>query len=100
MAYEHSLQRHISVGEPDEGLLSHFSFDVGDGSSLFFWWLGGGHRCFDEAFEKAFLLGAYRDASIADYRELVFSINAWSHVFVQDGFVQDDSLVNFLKQGW
>lgn len=66
-----------------EHFCAHFSFEVGDGFTLFFWherWCEEAHL--RELFPALFVLALNRDASVADYQERVSDVDTWSPIFV------------------
>jgi len=71
-------------------ILSSFSFEVGDGSTISFWhnrWCSEGPL--KELFPGLFALAVDRNASVADYREQGFGSFVWTPVLVRDRFIDD-----------
>lgn len=75
--------------------MSYFSFAVGDGSIVFSprqdWWCE--EAPLRELFCALFALALYRD-----YQQRVSDVDIWSHIFVRDDFVGDDTLVSFFNK--
>jgi len=96
-SYGYSLRRFISKGWGK--FFPHCSFEVGDGSSIFFWhdrWCG--EVPFKDLFPRLYVLVVDKNAPVAEYREQVHGNSVWASVFVRDGFVDDDSLVSFFNK--
>jgi len=96
-SYVCSLWRYISKGWGRS--FPHCSFEVGDGSLIFFWhdrWCG--EIPLKDRFPRLYVLAVDKNASVANYQEQVYGNNTWAPVFVRDGFVDDDSLVSFFNK--
>jgi len=81
--YGCSLWRYISKGW--ESFRPHFSFEVGDGSTISFWhncWCGD--RPLKLLFPDLFNLVADRNATVVDYREQGSGTFVWVPLFVRD----------------
>jgi len=81
-----------------EDFFDHFSFQVGDGSSIYFWhdrWYQEGSM--RDLFPLLFVLAEDKDATIADYCHRGSSAVVWTPIFIRDAFVSDISLAAFLN---
>jgi len=82
-----------------ERFYHHFSFEVGVGSSLFFWhnrWCQEGPL--RDLFPSLYVLTVNRDAITADFCQRRLGAVEWSTVFIHDAFVDDTSLATFLNK--
>ena len=65
----------------------------------FFW-----HDCWygdfplKDLFPRLYVLAVDKNASVAEYWEQVYGNGVWAPILVRDGFVDDDSLVNFFNK--
>jgi len=81
------------------GLLSSFSFVVGDETSISFWhnqWNEDG--ILKDLFPSLYVLAQDREASVADYQVLGTGSTVWRPIFVRDSFDDDDTLVSFFSK--
>jgi len=76
-------------------IFNHFSFEVGVGSSIFFWhdrWCQDGTM--RDLFPSLYVLTVNKDATIADYCHCGIGAVVWSPVFIRDAFVDDTNLTS------
>jgi len=96
-SYGCSLWRYISEGW--ESFFRHFSFEVGDGTTISFWhnqWNQEGLLI--DLFPSLFALAQDREASVVDYREQGTGSSVWRPIFVRDSFADNDTLVRFFSK--
>ena len=77
----------------------HFSFEVGDGTTISFWhnqWVGDG--LFKDLFPSLCALAQDREATVADYRVQGTNSSVWMPIFVRDDFGDDDALLRFFSK--
>jgi len=82
-----------------EKILSLFFLEVGDSSTISFWhnrWCGEG--LLKELSPGLYALAMDRNALVADYREQGACCPVWAPFFVQDRFIDDDTLLRFFNK--
>jgi len=96
-SYGCSLWRYIS--KDWAGLFSHFSFEVGDRTTISFWHNQRNEEgLLKDLFPSLFALAQDREASMADYRVQGTDSSVWKSIFVRDSFADDGTLVRFFSK--
>lgn len=81
-----------------ESFFSHISFELGDGSSIFFWhhnWCNG--VLLRDRFPSLYALAEDRNARVSDCLEHNSSSVVWSLVSICDAFPDDDNVAQLFS---